>query len=78
VEAAVRKNRAMMQTAVVQTVCSLCKKKLNEADVRIETPKYGVLCLECWAKKMGDFVEKHPVSDKSSLKNTEIAAKVDL
>ena len=65
-EAAVRKNRTAMQVTVVQTVCSLCKKKLGEGDVRIETPKYGVLCLECWAKKMGDFVEKHPISDRGS------------
>ena len=64
VEAAVRKNRASMQTVVVQTRCSLCKKRLGKRDVRIETPKYGVLCLECWAEKMGDFVEKHPISDR--------------
>ena len=64
VEATVRKNRASMQVAVVQTRCSSCKKKLGESDVRIETPKYGVLCLECWAKKMGDFVEKRPISGR--------------
>jgi len=63
VEAAVRKNRTAMQTVVVQTACSLCKKKLGEGDVRIETPKYGVLCARCWAEKMGEYVEKHPISD---------------
>jgi metal-responsive CopG/Arc/MetJ family transcriptional regulator len=63
VDAAVHKNRTAMQVTLVQTACSLCKKKLDEGDVRIETPKYGVLCLECWAEKMGDFVEKHPISD---------------
>lgn len=66
VEAAVRRNRSQMQTAVVQAVCSSCKRKLGEGDVRVETPKYGVLCLDCWAKKMGDFVEKHPISDRDS------------
>jgi metal-responsive CopG/Arc/MetJ family transcriptional regulator len=66
VEAAVRRNRGQSQVAVVQTACSLCKKKLGEDDVRIETPKYGVLCLDCWAEKMGDFVEKHLISDRGS------------
>ena len=66
VEAAVHKNRAQMQTAVVQVVCSSCKRKLGGGDVRVETPKYGVLCLDCWAEKMGDFVENHPIRDRRS------------
>jgi hypothetical protein len=66
VDAAVRKSRAQTQTAVVQVACSSCKKNLGEGDVRIETPKYGVLCLDCWAGKMGDYVEKHPISDRGS------------
>jgi len=66
VEATVRRNRGQIQTAVVQVACSLCKKKLGEGDVRIDTPKYGVLCLDCWAEKMGEYVEKHPISDGSS------------
>jgi hypothetical protein len=55
-----------MQATVVQVACSSCKRKLGEDDVRIETPKYGVLCLDCWAEKMGDFVEKNPISDRKS------------
>lgn len=66
VEAAVRRNRGQMQTAVVRVVCSSCRRKLGEGDVRIETPKYGVLCLDCWAEKMGGFVENHPISDRRS------------
>jgi metal-responsive CopG/Arc/MetJ family transcriptional regulator len=63
VEAAVRKTRGQTQTTVVQVACSACKKKLGEDDVRIDTPKYGMLCARCWAEKMGEFVEKHPISD---------------
>jgi metal-responsive CopG/Arc/MetJ family transcriptional regulator len=63
VESVVRKNRSQVQAAVVQVACSVCRRKLGEGDVRIETPKYGVVCTQCWAKKMGEFVEKKPVSD---------------
>ena len=25
------------------------------------TPKFGILCCDCWCKMMGDFIEKHPI-----------------
>lgn len=25
------------------------------------TPKFGLLCRDCWCKEMGDFIEKHPI-----------------
>jgi len=45
------------------TMCNGCGKTLAEKDVKINTPKYGLLCADCWAKKTGKFVEKHPVLD---------------
>jgi bifunctional DNA-binding transcriptional regulator/antitoxin component of YhaV-PrlF toxin-antitoxin module len=45
------------------TACNGCGKMLAEKDVKINTSKYGLLCADCWAKKMGEFVEKHPISD---------------
>jgi len=43
-----------------------CGRELGPNDVKIDTPKYGVLCLDCWSKKAGEIIEKHPVSDNES------------
>lgn len=52
------------QMQVVQiNICSACGCKLENKEVSINTPGYGVLCLKCWAQKFGEFVEKNPISN---------------
>ena len=46
--------------------CSQCNAPLTSKDVKIDTPKYGTLCLRCWSSKAGRIVEYHPVSDNES------------
>jgi len=46
--------------------CSLCDSPLGPNQVKVDTPKYGVLCLDCWSKKIGEFVEEHPISNRES------------
>ncbi len=46
--------------------CNLCDNELGPNQVKIDTPKYGVVCLDCWSEKVGEFVEKHPISDRKS------------
>lgn len=41
--------------------CKLCKAKLGPKDVKIETPEYGAICINCWSEKMGDAVAKRPI-----------------
>jgi len=43
-----------------------CGRKLGSNDVKISTPNYGVLCLDCWSEKAGKIIEKHPISDNKS------------
>ena len=38
--------------------CEACGR---ESELTIDTPKYGKICLECWANEMGEVVEKHPI-----------------
>jgi DNA-directed RNA polymerase subunit RPC12/RpoP len=45
-----------------KTVKCSCGKILGPADIKIQT-KDGVKCVECWSKKMGKHVVKHPISD---------------
>jgi hypothetical protein len=63
VEKCVVKRRSQMQATVVQITCSLCGDKLGEDEIKIDTPRYGILCTKCWAKKMGKFIEENPISD---------------
>lgn len=41
--------------------CKLCKNKLGPKDVKIETPEYGVICIDCWSEKVGNAVAKRPI-----------------
>ncbi len=58
VQKCVLKNRLQVQIA-----CSLCGNKIGEDEAKINTPKYGTLCMKCWTQKMGEFIEKNPISD---------------
>ena len=59
--------RKLSEYRVVEvTNCTVCNKELSAKDVRIDTPKYGTLCLDCWSKRVGEFVERNPVSDRES------------
>jgi hypothetical protein len=56
----VLKNRSQTQVAITQSTCSLCKEELGRDEIKIDTPKYGVICTKCWAKKMGEYIERNP------------------
>ena len=45
------------------TTCALCKDSLTSNDVKIDTPKYGVICKFCWSDKAGDMVVSKPITD---------------
>jgi hypothetical protein len=45
------------------TVCALCNDLFEKDDIKIDTPKYGVICKECWSDKMGDLVVSKPITD---------------
>jgi len=60
------KRRLSEYRLVEVTNCSLCRSELGPNQVKIDTPKYGILCLDCWSRKVGEFVEEHPVSDRQS------------
>jgi len=40
-----------------ENVCALC-----EDQVRVNTPRYGVLCLDCWTEKQGELLERQPLN----------------
>lgn len=42
--------------------CEKCNEQFDPNDIKIDTPKYGVICKQCWSSDMGPFVEKHPIS----------------
>jgi hypothetical protein len=43
--------------------CEKCKIPFGPNDIRIDTPKYGVICKNCWSSEMGKIVEEHPISN---------------
>ena len=53
-------NNYQLKKAVV---CEECKDPFKPNDIKIDTPKYGVLCKYCYSSKMGELIEKYPISD---------------
>ncbi len=45
------------------TQCSLCGKELGRGDVKVSTPRYGVICMGCWIEKHGEIVEESPLTN---------------
>jgi hypothetical protein len=45
------------------TVCDLCTSPFKPDDIKVDTPKYGVICKECWSDKMGELVVSKPITD---------------
>jgi len=43
------------------THCNLCGKELGRGDVKVSTPRYGVICIGCWIEKQGESVEESPI-----------------
>ena len=43
--------------------CEKCKDPFEHNDVKIDTPKYGIICKHCWSSEMGKLVEEHPISN---------------
>jgi len=41
-----------------ENVCALCEKEIDKDQVRVNTPRYGVLCLDCWTEKQGELLER--------------------
>jgi len=44
-----------------ENVCAICEKEIEKDQVRVNTPRYGVLCLDCWTEKQGDLLERQPL-----------------
>lgn len=44
-----------------ENVCALCEKEIDKDQVRVSTPMYGVLCLDCWTEKQGELLERRPI-----------------
>jgi hypothetical protein len=44
-------------------ICELCKDPFKPDDIKIDTPKYGVICKKCWSDKMGELVVSKPITD---------------
>ena len=53
-------NNYQIRTA---TVCELCHGSFKAEDIKIDTPKYGVICKDCWSDKMGELVTSKPITD---------------
>ena len=45
------------------TVCELCHDKFTEEDIKIDTPKYGVICKECWSNRAATLAISKPITD---------------
>jgi len=43
--------------------CELCKDPFKAGDIKVDTPKYGVICKDCWADKMGELTVSKPIVD---------------
>jgi predicted transcriptional regulator len=55
--------KVILELRQEETQCSLCEKELGRGDVKVSTPRYGVICMSCWIKKQGEIVEESPVTD---------------
>lgn len=44
-----------------ENVCAICEKEIEKDQVRVNTPRYGVLCLDCWTEKQGELLERQPL-----------------
>ena len=53
--------KVILELRQEETQCSLCEKELGRGDVKVSTPRYGVICMGCWIKKQGELVEAMPV-----------------
>lgn len=54
-------------TNIIDEECSLCGKRIIKFDeataetadaIGIDTADHGIICSACWAKKMGEIVER--------------------
>lgn len=43
--------------------CELCQEVFKLNDIKVDTPKYGIICKECWSDKMGELVTAKPITD---------------
>jgi hypothetical protein len=61
IENCLRENPEIMKTINTYelknaTVCELCHDKFTAEDIKIDTPKYGVICKECWSNRAATLV----------------------
>jgi len=52
-------------------LCEECQKGFKKGDIKIDTPKHGKLCKECWSEKAGALVDKHPIFDFEDVKSEQ-------
>lgn len=52
------------QRQIEIVLCKQCGTEIGPEQVKIATPNNGTLCVDCWSKLVGEFVEKHPISDR--------------
>jgi len=54
-------SKVILELRQGMTQCNLCGKELGRGDVKVGTPKYGVICMGCWIEKQGESVEESPI-----------------
>jgi superfamily II helicase len=45
------------------TVCELCHDKFTAEDIKIDTPKYGIICKGCWSNRAATLAISKPITD---------------
>jgi superfamily II helicase len=68
IEICLRENPEIMKTINSYelknaTVCELCQDKFTAEDIKIDTPKYGVICKECWSNRAATLAISKPIAD---------------
>jgi predicted transcriptional regulator len=53
--------KVITELKTIENVCALCEKEIDKGQVRVSTPLYGVLCLDCWTEKQGELLERRPI-----------------
>ncbi|MCL2643054.1 MAG: hypothetical protein FWD52_06055 [Candidatus Bathyarchaeota archaeon] len=46
-------------------LCELCQDKFTAEDIKIDTPKYGVICKECWSNRAATLAISKPIADNN-------------
>jgi len=44
-----------------ENVCAICEKEIEKDQIKVNTPRYGVICLDCWTERQGELLERRPI-----------------